>query len=81
MADQKKGRKVGRNKLRCAAYRTAQRREFNKARRLIRYLKRHPRNGDAWTALERVGNTLFTAQRNALGIAAILAGRARKQAA
>lgn len=75
MAEGKKGRKVGRNKARCAAYRSAQRREFNKARRLLRHLHRHVNNASAWEALERLNGKLYTAQRSALGTTEFLKGR------
>ena len=68
MSEGKKGRKVGRNKLQCAAYRSAQRREFNKARRLIKYLRKWPRDTQAQAALKRWTAILYTAQRKALGL-------------
>lgn len=42
MAGQKKGAKVGRNAKRCAAYRSARRREINKVKRLLRHMRREP---------------------------------------
>lgn len=77
MAEGKKGRKVGRNKERCKAYRTSQRREFNKARRLIKHLRVHRNNESGWAALEKLDGILYGAQRSALGVANFLkeAGR------
>lgn len=75
MAEGKKGRKVGRKKALCAAWRSSQRREFNKARRIIRHLKHHPNNGNAWDALERLAGVLYSAQRSALGLAERLKAR------
>lgn len=75
MADGKKGRKVGRNKVRCDAYRKSQRAEFNKARRLIKYLRKHSGDAVAWSALERVAGTLYSAQRSELGVAAFLSSK------
>jgi hypothetical protein len=72
MAESKKSRKHGRNKIVCAAYRTSQRREFNKARRIIRHLRRHPTNLTALTALKRLDGVLYSAHRKALGLTAIL---------
>ena len=46
----KKGRKIGRNKVKCAAYRASGRRERNKARRLRRHLRSHPNDGVALAA-------------------------------
>lgn len=68
MAEQKKSRKHGRDKLRCAAYRTAQRREFNKARRLIKHMRKHPNTKGAAEALERLKGILFDRQRKELGL-------------
>lgn len=39
MADQKKSKKFGRNAKWCQAYRMSARREFNKARRLIKHMR------------------------------------------
>ena len=41
-AGRKKGRKIGRNKVKCEAYRKAGRRERNKARKIRKHLKFHP---------------------------------------
>lgn len=71
MAD-KKGRKVGRNAVRCKAYRTSQRREFNKARRIIKVLRKHPNNKPGWEALKRLAGVLYTAQKSELGLTAFL---------
>lgn len=68
MAEQKKSRKVGRNKIRCAAYRVAQRQEFNKARRLIRHMRKHPDTKGAKEALERLKGILYDRQRKELGL-------------
>ena len=66
----KKNRKWGRNKDRCASYRTSQTGEFNQARRLIRVVRKHPQDTDAFTALEKLGKVLFAAQKSRLGYTA-----------
>lgn len=75
MAD--KGKKVGRNKTVCAAYRANGTRMFNKARRLKRYLKKraHRNDGQAWKALEAQHKQLFSNQQKALGMAEFLKRR------
>ena len=72
---QAKGRKLGRNKDYMAARRSSMTTEFNKARRLLRHLKRgnHTRQQScAWNALEKVAGQLFTAQRKELNVQAYL---------
>lgn len=49
----KKNRKFSRNKISCAAYRAAGRREKNKVRKLENHLRRCPNDGQARAALER----------------------------
>lgn len=73
MSDQKKSAKVGRNLIRCKTYRQNQTAEFNKARRLRKYLRKHPHQKDAWNALERLAGVLYTAQRKTLGLTDFLA--------
>ena len=70
MAETKKSRKHGRYKNVCAAYRISQRAEFNKARRLIKYLRKFPDDrGGAREALVRLASTvLYSEQRKRLGI-------------
>lgn len=48
----KKSRKWGRNKRFCEHYRLSNRREHNKARRLLKHLRRFPADACAQTALE-----------------------------
>lgn len=48
----KKGRKHGRNKSACQLYRGRQQRERNKARRLVRHLKKFPADNVAVAALK-----------------------------
>jgi hypothetical protein len=62
----KSSRKVGRNRAHCLAYRTNQIREFNKSRRLIKYLKRNPRDVQAFNSLQFLGKVLYSAQKSAL---------------
>jgi len=69
---QKNGAKVGRNKHTCLAYKTANRRTFNKARKIMRHLRGHPCNQAAWRDLERIAKDLFLAQRTALALPAFL---------
>lgn len=73
MADQ--GKKVGRMLARCKAYRTSQRREFNKARRLKKHLRKHPQCADGWVALEKLSGVLYSAQRSALNLSDFIANR------
>lgn len=50
MADKKggrKGRKIGRNKAWCNAYRLSERRSRNKALKIARHLRHHPNNRTA----------------------------------
>jgi hypothetical protein len=47
----KKGRKVGRNKVKCEAYRKSGRREINKARKIRKHTKFHPNDLAALAAL------------------------------
>lgn len=54
MAGGKKGRKIGRNKETCKAYRSAQRRERNKLRIMLKHLKLHPEDGPALEAVKRL---------------------------
>jgi hypothetical protein len=64
----KLSRKCGRNAKRCLAYKSSQRREFNKARRLIHYLRKWPTQADAAASLEKLKGVLFGAQKKALGL-------------
>ena len=75
MASKQKGaRKIGRNKTRCAAYRTSQREEFNKARRLIKHLTKHPQHqAKAWGALKALSGVLYQAQKSALHLTDFMA--------
>ena len=52
MADNKKSRKAGRNKLSCQAYQNSNRREHNKVRRLKKHLVRFPDDAIAKAAVE-----------------------------
>lgn len=61
-ATKKQSRKVGKNAARCAAYRTKQRCEFNKARRLKHYVRKHPQDLVAVAAIERLKKVLYTSQ-------------------
>ena len=76
MASKQKGaRKIGRNKARCAAYRTSQREEMNKARRLMKHLGKHPEHqAKAWDALKALSGVLYQAQKSALGLGQFLEG-------
>ena len=47
----KKGRKVGRSRVKCAAYRSSRRREINKARKIRKHIKNHPNDLIAVAAL------------------------------
>jgi hypothetical protein len=74
--EKKKSRKAGRKRNACLAYRTNQRREFNKARRLKRHLRRHPLlNEDGWVALEKLAKVLFLKQKQELGLTSFMNGR------
>lgn len=76
MAEGKKGRKVGRNKTTALAYKSSQRREFNKARRIKRHLKHHPNNQTAWERLAQLSDTvLYQAQKSTLGLVEFLKQR------
>ena len=66
---EKKCPKAGRNRSRCTAYKMSQTREFNKARRLKKYLKKWPMQKDAWAALDKLEKILYTEQRKRLGLA------------
>jgi len=63
-----KSKKQGRKKVQCQSYRVAQRREFNKARRVKKVVRKHPNDLVAAATLERLTKILFTAQRKALGL-------------
>lgn len=47
-------RKHGRDKDQCAAYRASDRREHNKAKKLVKHLKRFPADETAKDALKRL---------------------------
>lgn len=51
-----KGRKIGRMKDWCKAYRASKRREHNKITRLTKHLIRHPEDSTAEAALKRYEN-------------------------
>lgn len=57
----KKGRKIGRNKVKCDLYRKQGRRERNKLRRLRRHVRRQPNDWEAKSAIEtlRLENPLL----------------------
>jgi hypothetical protein len=75
MADGK-SKKHGRYKIRCAAYKSNQRAEFNKARRLKKHLRKHPMNQTgAWAALDKLSGNLYSAHRAKLGLAEFTKGR------
>ena len=63
----KKGRKIGRNKLKCERYRAAHRREKNMARRAGRYLLKHPNDEGALGAINNNKAWVRTAADKALG--------------
>lgn len=46
----KNNRKIGRNAAKCARYSAEGRREKNKARKILRHLKRHPNDMNAVVA-------------------------------
>jgi hypothetical protein len=69
-----KSKKHGRKKEVCKAYRTSQRRELNKARRLKRHLRKHPENQDkAWDCMLKLDKVLYAAQRKELGMTDFIA--------
>jgi len=49
-----KGRKIGRNKTFCENYKRTKRREHNKGRRLVKYLRKHPQDLVARKALRKI---------------------------
>lgn len=64
-----KSKKHGRKKEVCKAYKSSQRAELNKARRLKRHLKKHPENQvKAWECMLKLDKVLFTAQRKELNM-------------
>lgn len=66
MAEAKGSKKIGRNKNRCAAYRTSNREAFNKARRVMRVARKHPGDATAWECLDRLSSVLYAAQKATL---------------
>lgn len=54
MADGKKGHKVGRKANHCKAYRASNTREKNRARRMAKYLRKHPEDKQCATSLRRI---------------------------
>ena len=54
----KKGHKIGRNQSSCELYRAKNRREHNKGRRLVAYLRKHPNDLVAMKALRKISNTV-----------------------
>ena len=80
MSKQSKGKKVGRNGERSKAYRSSQQREVNKARRILKRLKKGLKRGwrpdhVAWDALARLDATVPLAHRKRLCMAEWLARR------
>ena len=74
--EKKKCAKAGRNKAACLAYKSGQRREMNKARRLRRHLRKHPLHQDsAWKAMEELGRVLYAKQKADLGYNELMAMR------
>ena len=63
-----KGRKIGRNKLRCDRYRLGHYYELNKCRRLRKVLKRNPNDINALGSLRFNAQVLSGRQREALCI-------------
>ena len=63
-----KGRKIGRNKLRCARYMLGHYYELNKCRRLRKVLKRNHTDTNALTALRLHAQVLSGRQCDTLGI-------------
>ena len=63
-----KGRKIGRNKLRCARYVLGHYYELNKCRRLRKVLRFNPTDANALTALRLHAQVLSGRQCEALGI-------------
>jgi hypothetical protein len=63
-----KGRKIGRNKLRCQRYALGHYYEINKCRRLRKVLKRNPNDVNALGSLRFNAQALSNRQREALCI-------------
>lgn len=69
-----KSKKHGRKKDACKAYRSSQRRELNKARRLKRHLKRHSENQPkAWESFLKLDKLLYAAHRKELNMTDFIA--------
>lgn len=49
-----KGRKIGRNKIKCERYRLQHRREKNKIKKILRHLQNHPNNLQAKKRIEEL---------------------------
>ena len=49
-----KGRKLGRNKIKCQVYRTQNRHAKNKLRKLLRHIKQHGSCPEVAAAIERL---------------------------
>lgn len=75
MSEAKGSKKIGRNKDRCAAYRSANREAFNKARRVIRQARKHPQDRSAWECLDRLSSVLYQAQKSTLGFSQFLSSQ------
>jgi hypothetical protein len=54
----KRGRKVGRDKVKCTLYKAQHRREKNKARKLKKYLRKHSNDKCASKRLEELKNLI-----------------------
>lgn len=62
MADQKKSKKFGRNAKSCQAYKMSARREWNKARRLLKHMARFTCDDCAKAAFTRCKAALSVGQ-------------------
>lgn len=80
MGEKAKSKKMGRKKSVCAAYTANQRREFNKARRLKKYLLKFPFQFDAWEALGKLDKVLYANHRKTLGLTEFMKFRPAKEA-
>ena len=49
-----KGRKIGRNRIKCERYKLTHKREKNKIRRILKHLKKHPNNLEAKKRVEEL---------------------------